>query len=1013
MSKHYTETKLEDHIEKALIASAYSKMHYSKVDRGLCLVPDEFVAFIKDSQPKAYKKLLAAYGEQTDKKLIKNASAEISKFGIVDFLRKGFKDRGAHLNTVYFKPNSNLNPEHTTLYAKNRFTVVRQWHFSTSSEHSIDIVICLNGIPIITIELKNKFTSQTIEDAKKQYNNRDHNELIFQFKRCLAHFAVDNDKVAMSTRLEKKYWMPYNKGITNPVNPNGHRSHYFWDDILQKDSLLDIIENFVMLVEEKDVDFDPVKGKVVEKKKPILVFPRYHQLDVIKRIRLEVKKKGVSRDFLIQHTTGAGKSYEIGWLAHILSSLYKSPEDPERLFDSIIVLTDRRVLDKQLQRTIASLAQVPGVVHPVEKTSTQLKEFIEKGKSIIISTVQKFPVISNSIAEMKNRNYAIIIDEVHSSQSGETSKHVKKALSKAEFDKQEDEEYDDFDARIMKEIAARGKQPNISYFGFTGTPKGKTLELFGDRREVRMADGSTNVTFHPFDTYTMKQSIAEKNTFDVLEHYTTYKRYFKLHQVAAEDQEVPKSRVQRQLVNYVDLQAFTINAKVKMMLDHFVHHTAKKIQGKARAMVVTKSRLHCVKYALAMRKQMKELGLSYSCLCAFSGTVENPDDGQEYTENSINELDAKVSIPYALKDPRYRILVVANKFQTGFDEPMLHTMFVDKKLSGLQCVQTLSRLNRRMGGKNDTFVMDFNNEWEEIYAAFQPYYQTTYLEGETEPNRLYDLEREIKDYHLFTEYEIDEFVKIFYDPAQKDEAGLPIIERVVDKYIAIEEDEQKAAFKSKIQSFIRLYAFIGQIMDFKDVSLEKLYIFLKFVNKALPKEEADDISDILNAVDLDSFKIEKRFEGSIKLEDIDGGVEGLKPDGGRMPKQEEKDLLSEIIQVLNETYGAELTEEHKVHLEQVEKRIEKSDELKEAFQGNNTEEGKKYVFDKIMKDIFLSYVNDNLDFYKAVSQGDQKNYVTEVLFNNFKKKWDRGEIPINPKLYKEGGDMGMAAEDGI
>ncbi len=1014
MTKHYTETKLEIHIEQQLLNSNYESIHYSKVNRGLCIVPEEFITFIKDSQPKAYKKLQAAYGEQTDRKLIQNTSAEISKYGIVEFLRKGFKDRGAQIQTVYFKPNSSLNPEHVELYQKNRFTIIRQYHFSTKNEQSIDVVLCLNGVPIITIELKNKFTGQTVEDAKKQYNTRDHKELIFQFKRCLAHFSVDTDKVYMSTRLEKKYWMPYNKGIINPIKEDDHRTHYFWDDILQKDSLLDIIENFVMLVEETEVDYDPVKKKVVEKKKPILVFPRYHQLDVIRSIRDEVKEKGVSRDFLIQHTTGAGKSYEIGWLAHILSSLYRRSEDSDRLFDSIIVLTDRKVLDKQLQKTIASLAQVPGVVHPVDKTSQQLKEFIEKGKSVIISTVQKFPVISNSIAELKNRNFAIIIDEVHSSQSGETSKHVKKALSKANFDMQENEEYDDFDARIMKEIAARGKQANISYFGFTGTPKGKTLELFGDRKEQKMADGETEVTFHPFHTYTMKQSIAEKNTFYVLEHYTTYKRYFKLHQVAAEDKEVPKSRVQRQLVNYVDLQAFTIKEKVKMMIDHFIHHTAKKITGKGRAMVVTKSRLHCVKYALAMKAHMKELGLPYSCLCAFSGSLTNPDDGKEYTENSINELENKTTIPYALKDPRYRILVVANKFQTGFDEPLLHTMFVDKKLSGLQCVQTLSRLNRRTGGKNDTFVMDFANEWEDIHAAFQPYYQATYLQGETEPNRLYDLEREIKNYHLFTEYEIDEFVKIFYDPSQKDESGLPIIEKVVDKYTNIEEEDQKADFKSKIQSFIRLYAFIGQIMDFQDLSLEKLYIFLKFVNKALPKEdEGDDISDILNAVDLDSFKIEKRFEGSIQLEDIDGGVEGLKPDGGRTPKEEENDLLSEIIEVLNETYGADLGEEHKVHLAQVEKRLENSDELHESFKGNNTEENKKYVFDKIMQNIFLSYVNDNFDFYKAVSSGDQKYFVTDILYQNFKKKWDKGDIPINLNLYdREGGDLDMVAEDG-
>jgi type I restriction enzyme, R subunit len=991
MMHRYSETNLEDHLEKRLLSSGYELVHYNLFDRSLCLVPGEFVHFIRESQPKAYERLTRIYGADTDQKLIQKASAEIGKWGLIEFLRKGFKDRGVSFDAVYFKPNSGLNPLHVELYEKNRFSLVRQLHFSTSSEESIDTVICLNGIPIITIELKNKYTSQTVEDAKKQYNSRNHKEVIFQFKRCLAHFCVDNDQVFMSTRLSSCHWLPYNKDIVNPINEDGHRTHYFWDEILQKDSVLDIIENFVMLVEETDVLYDAEKGRVIEKKHPILIVPRYHQLDVIRKIRNAVKKDGVARHFLIQHTTGAGKSYEIGWLAHILSSLYQEAEDENRLFDSIVVLTDRRVLDKQLQKTIASLAQVPGVVHPVERTSRQLKEYLEKGKSIIISTIQKFPMISESIAELTDRNFAIIIDEVHSSQSGETAKHVKKALSKGTFDidLQEDEEYDDFDSRLMQEIAARGRQPNISYFGFTGTPKGKTLELFGEKKVEVRANGEKITTFHPFHTYTMKQSIFERNTFDVLEHYTTYKRYFKLYKKIEEDKEVPKSRVQRQLVNYVDIQPHTIREKIKIILDHFTTQTAQKIAGKARAMVVTRSRLHCVKYMLEMRKQMKERRLPYTCLCAFSASIKNPDDGQEYTENSLNGLSKNVSIPHGFKNPNYRIMIVANKFQTGFDEPMLHTMFVDKKLSGLQCVQTLSRLNRRMSGKNETFVLDFVNEWEEVQAAFQPYYQATYLEGETEPNRLYDLEREIKNYHLFTEYEIDSFVKTFYDTDQDNEAGLPIIEKVVDRFEGLSAEDQKSIFKSKIQSYLRLYAYIMQIADFKDLDLEKLFIFLKFLNKALPKDARQDITDILNAVDLDSFRIEKTWEGKIDLVDTPGGVEGLSIGEASGKKEEEKDYLSEIINVLNDTFGQDMKEEHKVHLKNVHQRLIESDEVRKSMMGNNTEEGKRYVFDQEFGKVSLDYVNDHFDFYKAVNEGPQKNFVMDLLYRIVKDYYEK------------------------
>jgi len=988
--KHYTERKLEDHLEARLKDSGYTSVHYSEVDRALCLLPDEVIAFITATQKKAYEKLQKVYSTDTNRKLLNRITNEIASRGIVDVLRKGIKDRGCFFSLVYFQPKSGLNPEHSKLYKKNRFTLVRQYHFSTANERSIDVVLHLNGIPIITIELKNHFTGQRLIDAKKQYNNRNHKEIIFQFKRCLVHFAVDNDQVAMSTRLSSNSkWFPYNKDIQNPIYEEGHRVNYFWDDILQPDSLLDIIENFVMVVQETDVEFDAKKGKVVENKFDVLIFPRYHQLDAIRNIRKGIIEHGVGKNFLVQHTTGAGKSYEIGWLSHVLSSLYRSKEDTHRMFDSIIVLTDRRVLDKQLQKTIKSLEQTNGVVNPVDKTSKQLKEYLEKGKDIIITTVQKFPVISNAIGELRSRNFAIVIDEVHSSQSGDTSKHVKKALSKGivDIEIQEDEDYDDFDSRLLEEIRARGKQNNISYFGFTGTPKGKTLELFGEKT----IEGGV-VKFVPFHTYTMRQSIAEGFTLDVLAHYSTYERYFKLAKKIEEDREVAKSEVTRQLINYVDIQPHTIREKVKVMLDHFMQHTSKKINGRGRAMIVTRSRMHCVKVMVEMQKQMKAKHLPYSCLCGFSGSITDPDTLIEHTEKSLNGLEPKVTIPYGLKDPRFRILIVANKFQTGFDEPLLHTMFVDKKLSGLQCVQTLSRLNRTTSSKTDTFVLDFVNKTEEIQKSFQKYFQSTFLEGETEPNRLYDLEREIKAFHLFTEYEIDEFIKIFYNDKIPDEKFMPIIERVVDKYIAIEETEQQDLFKSKAQSYIRLYSYIAQIVKFEDIDLEKLYIFIKYVNKKLPKRQQEDVSYILDAVDLDSFRIAQTWKGNISLETEDGGLEGLTVGEGKTAYVPEQDMLSEIIKTLNENYGQNLTDEHKVHLKNIVRRLEDNEAVKASLTGDNSESNRKFVFENILNEIFLGYVNDNFDFYKSVTQGKQKDFITDALYQRIKERFERGDF---------------------
>ncbi len=976
----YSEKNLEEHIERNLINGGFNSLLYTEYDRINCVIPFDLIEFIKDTQLKVYNKLVDQYGIDTDTKLILRLTNEISSRGVIDVLRKGIKDRGCHFSLIYFEPKSGLNPEHQELYKKNRFTSIRQLHYSTKNNNSLDMVLFINGIPIVTMELKNQLTGQTIIDSEKQYKfDRDPIEPLFQFKRVIVHFCCDNDRVSMTTRLmgSKTKFLPYNKGIDNPINPTGLKTFYLWEEILTKESLLDILENFVHVSIETDKDFDPKLGKVVDKKKELLVFPRYHQLDVIRDIRTTLKKEGVGKNYLIQHTTGSGKSYSIGWLSHLLTSLYRTKDDTNRMFDTIIVITDRKVLDKQLQNTIKQLEQTHGVVNPIDVNSSQLKKYLENGKDIIITTIQKFPRISEDISKLTSKTFGIIIDEVHSSQSGEGSKHLKKSLSKGvEDDFEEDEEISDIDDVIRNEIRSRGKQNHISFFGFSGTPKNKTLELFGRKND----DGH----FVPFHTYTMKQSITEGFTLDVLETYTTYQQWFKLNKKVEEDQQLPKSKVMRKLVNFVDDQSFTITQKVKIILEHFINHTSKKIGGKGRGMVVVRSRLHCVRYKNEMDKQMKELSLSYGCLVGFSGSVFDTDTQKEYTETSMNGLPQGVSIPDGFKDPKYRILIVSNKFQTGYDEPLLHSMYIDKTVGGLQCVQTLSRLNRTTTGKTDTFILDFVNTTDDIYESFQPYYQKTELIGETDPNKLYTVETEIKKFNLFTEYEMSEFSEIFFDTSKPQELLQPILNRVVDKWKGIEQEDDREDFRSKVQSFVRLYGYISQIISFEDIDLEKLFVFLKYLNKKLPKREIDDLEDITSLVDLDSFRIQETFSGSIKLLSKDGEFEPMGTGESKKSDEEELDTLSQIIKRINEVYGEQITDEDKLDLENMKKRVSSNEELQKVMTGDNSETNKRHKFEEVMNSILLSYVNNRLDFYNKMEDPKVKNFIGDLLYEDLK-----------------------------
>ena len=977
----YTETDFEDHIEAHLNQSDYESLQSTNYDKSLCLIPNETLQFIQDTQPKEYQKLERQYGADTPQKLALRISNQIKSRGVLDVLRKGVKDRGCDFNLTYFQPSSGMNPDHQHLYAQNRFSLIRQLHYSQRNENSLDMTLFLNGLPLVTMELKNSLTGQTVIDAEKQYRtDRDPREPLFQFRRCLVHFAVGNEKVSMTTHLQggATRFFPFNKGIENPVNPNGHKSAYLWEDILQPDNLMTLINNFIHEQETTEKVYDDKTKMVKDEKHSVLVFPRYHQLDVIRELQAAIVAEDVGHNYLIQHTTGSGKSNSIAWLAHLLTHLYSSSDTTNRIFDSVIVVTDRLILDKQLQDTIKQSEQVAGVVHPVVKNSAQLRGYLESGKSIIISTIQKFSVIATEIGKLKSRTFAVIIDEAHSSQSGEAAKDLRVSLSKGiEEDIEEDdpdEVESDIDAKILEQMEQRRMQDHISYFAFSGTPKNKTLELFGRKNEKGI--------FTPFHTYSMRQSISEGFTLDVLQNYTTFKRYFELVKNVEEDREYETARTLRALTNYVDLQRHSIETKTRIILEHFTEHAAKTIEGKGRAMLVTPSRLHCVRYKQEFDKQMKEMGLSYGCLVAFSGTVHDTDNGVDYTENGMNELPPSTSIEDSFKDPNYRILIVASKFQTGFDEPMLQTMYVDKRLDGLQCVQTLSRLNRVTTGKTDTLVLDFVNQPEQIQEAFQHYYQTTMLAEETDPNRLYDLQSQLDGFDLYDEGTIDEFCRTFYDTDQPDELLQGILDGVVERWRALETDDREE-FRSTLQSYIRLYGYISQLITFTDVGLEKLYVFGRSLNKKLPKRDHPDLQDVLASVDLDSFRVQRTHEElQLSLEDENSEVEGIGSDVATI-RDPEQDFLSNIIENLNNAYQTDFTAEDKVDLETIHRKVRQHEELQQVIKADNTETNKRRYFDDVIDEILLDFVNNKLELYTKLSKPEINAHLKRQLYQAY------------------------------
>ncbi len=940
----------------------YRKRRPEDYDRVLCLLPRDVVDFVLATQPREWHKLAQHHGVAVKEQFLKRLAAEIERRGALDVLRLGIKDSGCKFRLAYFRPASGLNEETRRLHAANLFAVVRQVRYSEKNEKSLDLVLFLNGIPIFTAELKNPLNGQDVEDAIRQYKtDRDPRAPLLAYGRCLAHFAVDPDLVYVTTQLAgpKTRFLPFNQGkfggAGNPPVPptrQGYATGYLWEETWARDSVLDLIRQFIHEVEEEDE-----KGRKTGKR--FLIFPRYQQLDAVRKLVTHARGAGAGQRYLIQHSAGSGKSFTVAWLAHQLATLHDAAD--RRVFDSIVVITDRRILDRQLQSTMRQFEQQLGVVENIDKTSRQLKEALESGKTIIVTTLQKFPVIAKDIGELPGKCFAVIVDEAHSSQSGESTKPLKAVLATStlevaeQVDAEADSEENDVDNLALAEAVKRGHVANLSLFAFTATPKSKTIELFGTKR----ADGK----FAPFHLYTMRQAIEEGFILDVLAHYTTYTAYWRLLKKVEDDPRYDKRKAEYLLKSFVDLHPHAIGEKVKICVEHFAAHVQGEISGRAKAMIVTRSRLHAVRYKLSVDKYVAERGYPFKALVAFSGTVK--DGGQSYTEPNMNGFP-EAQTKKTFEQPANRFLIVANKFQTGFDQPLLHTMYVDKKLGGVNAVQTLSRLKRTLPPeKKGTMVLDFANEADAIKAAFEPYYDTTLLSEATDPNLLYEIQTRLAAFPVYTQADVDGFARVFFDPKAMQDRLYAVLDPAVEHFRELSEEEQHD-FRGQLTDYVRLYAFLAQVLTFADPDLEKLYVFARHLRRLLPADRAELPREVQQNIDMESYRIQETGSGKIALERKPGVLDPVGTKGGHGTAPEELETLSRIIAELNERFGLNLGPEHRVTLGQMMEKLD-DDAALDAAARVNTRENVRLTFDQKVEHVIQEIVDSNFDLYKRIT----------------------------------------------
>jgi type I restriction enzyme R subunit len=964
--------------EGTYTSGGYNKRAPETYDKSLCLIPKDVLDFILITQPKEWDKLKKNAPNDTESHFLNRLADDVKKHGTLHVLRNGVKSLGSKFDLAYFPPVTALNPEIQRLYQSNLFSIVRQLKYSEKNENSLDTVIFLNGLPIFTIELKNPLTSQTVQHAIRQYRqDRDPREPLFAFRRCLAHFAVDPDLVYYTTKLEgaSTYFIPFNRGNQNGAGNahswNGFATAYLWEQVWARESVLNLVQYFVHEYEEEDDD-----GKKTGRKK--LIFPRYHQLDSVRRLIASSRDLGTGRRYLIQHSAGSGKSNSIAWLAHQLSVLHDKDDHP--IFDSVVVITDRRILDRQLRRTVVAFEQTLGTVQPITENSKQLKRSLEAGKKIITTTLQKFPMISEQMRAIPGKYFAIIIDEAHSSQSGESMRHLNRVLSAGSLEEAEklDADVEEPEDEVTREIKARGHLPNASYFAFTATPKKQTLELFGAKKP----DGS----FEAFSLYSMRQAIEEGFILDILENYTTYQTYWNLLKKIQDDPQYDTVKAKKLLMSFVDLHEHTIGKKIEIMVGHFAGQVQAKIKGHAKAMIVTRSRLHAVRYKLAVDAYLKEHGHKFKALVAFSGTVK--DKGIEYTETGMNGFP-ETKTAETFKQDEYKILIVAEKFQTGFDQPLLHTMYVDKRLNGLHAVQTLSRLNRTHPDKTETFVLDFANEVEDIENAFQPYYERTVLTDATDPNQLYDLETQLNQFGFYDKDQIERFAKIYYDTDEKAQKNKhPQLHNALSPSVEAflhSEKETKVIFREMVDKYIRFYGFLSQVMTFVDTDLEKLYTFLRLLRRRLPIDREKLPYEIQQAIDIENLTVKQTGKKKIKLKYQTGE---LAPDvvgqpGGLPPG--ELEALSEIIKELNERFGTEFSEEDRLVIHQIEEKLAQDERLGQTIRVN-TPENAMLTFKRVVQDLFHEMLETNFKFYQSMANNpDFADQLTKTLFERYRR----------------------------
>lgn len=970
----------------------YRRRDPAQYDRALCLIAVDVIDFLMATQPKQWGKLKDHHGREVKSRFLSRLSQEIGRRGALDVLRTGIKDSGCKFQLAYFRPASGLNEDSQCLHAANLFAVVRQLRYSEKREQSLDLVLFLNGVPIFTAELKNRLNGQDVEDAIRQYrNDRDPREPLLAYGRCLAHFAVDPELVFVTTKLAgpKTLFLPFNQGryggAGNPPVPptqGGFPTDYLWERVWARDSVLDLVRQFIHEVEEEDD-----KGRKTGKR--FLIFPRYQQLDCVRQLVGHARGHGPGSRYLIQHSAGSGKSFTIAWLAHQLSVLHDA--DDRRVFDSIVVVTDRRVLDRQLQQTIRQFEQTLGVVENIDQTSRQLREALEAGRTIIVTTLQKFPVIAEQIGLLPGKRFAVIVDEAHSSQSGESSKSLKEVLTAVDLDTAEQEESgaatveEELEERVLEEIRSRGQLPNLSTFAFTATPKEKTLELFGRKR--------TDGKFEPFHLYSMRQAIEEGFILDVLANYTTYKAYWRLLKKVEEDPRYERRKAEAMLKAFVELSPQAIDKKLGVCVEHFAAQVAGEIGGRAKAMIVTRSRLHAVRYKLALDRYLTEKGYPWKSLIAISGKVE--DGGQSYTESGMNSLGEERVISdkqtaAQFEKPAYRFLVVANKFQTGFDQPLLHTMYVDKKLGGVNAVQTLSRLNRTHPGKRSTSVIDFANEAEEIKKSFEPYYETTLLSEATDPNLLYEVQGRLSDFGVFAAEEVQSFAQVYFDRKASQDRLYAVLELPRQRFGDLGSDEGRE-FRGQLTDYVRLYAFLSQVLTFADPDLEKLYVFARHLKRLLPADREELPREVQQNIDMESYRVQETSRGKIGLERQAGQLEPMSAKPGVGGGEDELEPLSRIIAVLNERFGLNLGPEHRVTLEHLRSALDEDTGL-DASARVNTRENVRLTFDPKVEDKIQEIVETNFDLYKRITDDpDFGRTLKNYLFDDYIRRHRRVE----------------------